>query len=83
MNDTLEIVDLESLLEDSIHCEMDHSAGPTCTVEVVYIGTDCVQSIFLCKNSVDGKGGARDWMPHVRCSECLRPASECWKFRTV
>lgn len=57
MEDTLEIVDLESLLEDSLHCEAQHEGDPICSVEVVYVGTDCKTSIFLCKNSVDGKYG--------------------------
>lgn len=83
MEDTLEIVDLESLLEDSIHCEAQHDGEPVCSVEVVYIGTDCKTSIFLCKNSVDGKFGIREYMNHVTCSECLRPAPECWKIRPI
>lgn len=83
MEDTLELIDLEHLLEDSLHCEMDHSGGPVCSVTVVYRGKDCEKTVMLCANAVDAIGGMRELLDIVRCVHCLRWASECWEFLPI
>lgn len=84
MNDTLEFVILEELLNDVPECQAEHNTTNICTIEVVYVGSDCVESVLLCENSVDGPQGIRTQMiTGTRCQRCMRLAEDCWEIRPV
>ena len=85
MNDTLEIVDLEKLFEDELHCQVEHHPKlPSCSIEVAYVGNDCQVTLLLCKNYVEGVEGFWDQVEagHL-CSKCNRTAKVCWRVVPV
>lgn len=85
MNQTLEIVDLENLVNpDECKCESKHHYTPTCSTEVVYWVRGCEYGYKSCGHNVDAPTtGVRPRREHVTCADCLRPAAECWTITPI
>jgi hypothetical protein len=84
-SETLEIVDLESLLTDELHCEAPTCHDPSnwwyvpCSHSVTHRIYACVhpQGRNVCQNATDS--ALRD-VPTTNCADCRRLASECWRI---
>lgn len=85
MNDTLEVIDLESLLEDDLKCESRHKhpLNLTCSEEVTHFVRGCPGGVDVkvCQDAAVSL--------HVRmaggevCDDCLKPAADCWKVIAI
>ena len=93
MNDTLELIDLESLMSDELRCQSDHSpedledgepiCGEYCSIKVVARKrVPCSGLDFLiCENS-------RIWNEwwigeHAECGGCGRDLALCWTITPI
>lgn len=82
---TLEILNLESLLEDECKCESEHPAtrlGVTddgCSVVATHRAISCRVNLLACENRAKF---ARSLMakPRFTCSGCGNRASDCWRI---
>ncbi len=83
MNDTLEIIDLENLIQDEVKCQYNHNKE-TCSIEVTHVATDCQSALMVCHTAVHGKiEGVYVLRELFHCSRCLRHARECWDVRPI
>ena len=80
MNETLEIVDLEQLLEDEPRCEVEH-IRTTCSVHVAYRLIWCQGPQLSCAASVEHPtvGTFAMLRAGVVCSGCLKSSEGCWE----
>jgi hypothetical protein len=76
VSETLEVIDLDSLLSDEPGCQVTHIRIP-CSVHVEARLLYCRPAINMCGNSVR-YNRLRMESGHP-CGDCFRPASDCWK----
>jgi hypothetical protein len=79
--DTLELIDLEELLNEEVPCESKHVSVPHCSVKVVYRITGCRYSGQVCSSHVEDplRGVRMRMQAGWLCEDCDRPARDCWK----
>lgn len=77
---TLEILNLESLLEDECKCESKHTLSE-CSIEVVgikFLGCEGVR-FLICQNSYNWNMEAISDKMCI-CDECKRDCADCWRI---
>jgi hypothetical protein len=83
-SETLEIVNLESLLSDELHCESPHHPSAKgfndagCTIRVTHRITGCVLGALICESRAVYK--IHEMNRGTICADCRRLASECWRI---
>jgi hypothetical protein len=75
VTDTLEVIDLESLLSDEPGCQVNHIKIP-CSVHVEARMFSCLPAFNLCGNATRYKLMRME--RNGPCGYCFRPTSECW-----
>jgi hypothetical protein len=76
MSETLEVIDLDSLISDEPGCEAVHKKVP-CSVEVAERLIWCRGASNVCANAA---GHIRKRMERGElCSGCYRAGSRCWR----
>lgn len=77
MNETLEIVDLENALSDTLKCAGGHNP---CSIDATHLIIWCEKPVPVCtayKHTFD------TCPPRFKCGGCKRPVHECWDLVPV
>ena len=76
-------VDLDGMLDDDLPCEVLHSKGLPCSVEVVARIIGCNRSALCCQTYVNQVVSWRDAGNAHVCGVCSRPVFDCWRIVPV
>lgn len=83
-NDTLELIDLESMLDDTPKCEsLTHDYGRIlCSGDVAFRLSDCERPRNVCTN-MGVHANALIATHSDRCGRCFGNLSECWTVHPI
>lgn len=79
-----EVAVLESWLDHELRCESPHTPSfrgrndSGCTVTATHRITNCTRPYLICQSRAEFK--VLQIALGTTCSDCNRPASECWKI---
>lgn len=78
---TVEILEMNSWLNDELGCEFGHEGTtPPCSDTVTHQMTDCTGSIHACSHAASWAIGMK---PISTCTHCKRDAAECWRIESA
>jgi hypothetical protein len=79
--DTLELIDLENLLDDDLPCEFQHVKTP-CSEEVTHRIHACNVTANICFNAAKVQF-ERMAKAKLECDQCGRLVTECWRIVSI
>lgn len=80
MNNTLELVNLDELLNDEPGCEIKHRTTQ-CTHHVTHRARSCREQINVCDMAVTLL--RHKMATNVICAGCMNFAADCWSIQPI